>query len=88
MPSKVSQAALQNGLPEASLPALILALVGGQPDQLAKIPGVTTEIIGAAVHALKEAYLGSFHSVWIAAACLSACGLIGRLTYPHRGING
>ncbi|KAL6245159.1 hypothetical protein RBB50_007934 [Rhinocladiella similis] len=89
MPSKVSQAALQNGLPEASLPALILALVGGQPDQLAKIPGVTTEIIGAAVHALKEAYLGSFHSVWIAAACLSACGLIGSwfIINPTKDLN-
>lgn len=78
MPSKVAEAALQNGLPEASLPSLILALLGGDPSKLTTIPGINKEIIGAAAHALKGAYLDSFHSVWIATACLSACGLIGK----------
>lgn len=82
LPNKVSKAALQNGLPRSSVPALILGLSGGDPDQLAQIPGITPKIISAAAHALKEAYLKSFESVWIAVSCLSACGLIGRFTFP------
>lgn len=81
-PTKVSEAALGNGLPESSVPALVLGLSGGDPDQLAAIPGITPAIISAAAHALKEAYLGSFKSVWIAACCLTACGLIGRFKDP------
>lgn len=79
LPKMVSEAALQNGLPEESVPALILALSAGDTAQLTKIPGITAEIIGAAAHAFKTAYLNSFQSVWIAVTCLSACGLIGKL---------
>ncbi len=82
LPNMVSKAVLQSGLPRSSVPALILGLSGGDPDQLAQIPGITPKIISAAAHALKEAYLKSFQSVWIAASCLAACGLIGRFTFP------
>ncbi|KEF62407.1 uncharacterized protein A1O9_00379 [Exophiala aquamarina CBS 119918] len=75
--SKVSAASLENGLPGSSVPALILGLSSGDPDQLAAVPGITPGIISAAARAFQEAYLGSFKSVWIAASCLSACGLIG-----------
>ncbi|KAJ9632754.1 hypothetical protein H2204_007629 [Knufia peltigerae] len=89
MPSKVAEAALQNGLPEASLPSLILALLGGDPSKLTTIPGINKEIIGAAAHALKGAYLDSFHSVWVATACLSACGLIASwfIINPSKDLN-
>lgn len=78
--SKISKAALHNGLPESSVPALFLGLSSGAPHQLASIPGITPTIIDAAARALKEAYPESFRSVWIAASCLAACGLIGRFT--------
>jgi hypothetical protein len=77
LPSKIAAAALSNGLPDSSLPALIAALANNKADELEKVPGITPKIIGASVVALKEAYLESFKSVWIAVCCFSAVGVIG-----------
>jgi hypothetical protein len=77
VPDKVSEAALQTGLPLSSVPALIAGLLAGDSSELSTVPGITPQVINAASRALKEAYLQSFHSVWIAAACLAACGAIG-----------
>jgi hypothetical protein len=57
------------------------ALANNEAEELAKIPGVTPKIIGASVIALKEAYLESFRSVWIAACCFSAVGVIGKISH-------
>jgi hypothetical protein len=43
------------------------------------IPGVTPQIIGAGVRALKTAFAASFRNVWIAAAALAAVATIGEL---------
>jgi hypothetical protein len=83
LPQKVAAAALSIGLPKASLPAFISALVNNETDTLAKIPGVTPEIITAGGLALKEAYLESFKSVWVAVSCFCAIGVIGRISSRH-----
>ena len=80
VPNKISTAALKAGLPKSSLPALITDLVNKDAKALPEIPGVTPEIIAEAVVALKDAYLHSFRSVWIAACCFSAVGLFCK--YP------
>ena len=55
-----------------------MALMAQNPDLLAAVPGITPEIIAAGTQALREAYLGSFRSVWIATSCFSAVSIIGR----------
>jgi hypothetical protein len=77
----VGKAAIDNGLPATSLAALLQALTSGQADLLPEVPEISPTIIAAASSALKDAYLGSFQSVWIAAACISAAGLICEI--PH-----
>ena len=57
---------------------LIGDLANNKADAIASIPGVTPEIIGASVVALKEAYLESFRSVWIAVCCFCAVAVIGK----------
>ena len=72
----VAAAALSNGLPKTSVTDLIVALSDQDEQALAKIPGVTPQIIGAAVVALKKAYLKSFHAVWYPAIAFAVIGLI------------
>lgn len=76
----VSKAVLENGLPESSLPAFILDLSTRETDQLSTIPRISPKIISAGVLALEEAYLDSFHSIWIAACSLFSLGIIGKFT--------
>ena len=73
----VAAAALSNGLPQSSVTELIVALSDQNEQALAKIPGVSPQVIAAAVVALKEAYLKSFHAVWYPAIAFAAIGLIG-----------
>ncbi|KAK5026199.1 hypothetical protein LTS07_007724 [Exophiala sideris] len=89
LPKYITAAAIAGGLPKSSLPALITDLVADNTEGLAKIPGVTPEIIGEAVVALKEAYLHSFRSAWTAACCFAALGLICSLCFkdPTKDLN-
>ena len=80
LPSRVAAAALSNGLESASVPKLVQALVAGLTEQVSEIPGITPRIIGAAIHALRTAYVDSFRDVWIVAAALSAAGLFSQST--------
>jgi hypothetical protein len=45
---------------------------------MAQIQGVTPQIIGAGVGAMKGAYLKSFEKVWIAAAVISGVTALGK----------
>jgi Holliday junction resolvasome RuvABC DNA-binding subunit len=72
----VTAAALSNGLPKTSVKDLIVALSNQDEQALAKIPGLTPQIIGAAVVALKKAYLKSFHAVWYPAIAFAVISLI------------
>lgn len=76
--SGIAAAVLPLGLPPTSLEAFIGALAGEAPAaEIAAIPGVTPQIIGAGVGALKQAFLESFKWVYVAAAVISAVSAIG-----------
>jgi hypothetical protein len=82
--SGIAAAVLPLGLPPTSLEAFIGALAGqAPPAQIAAIPGVTPQIIGAGVAALKNAFLHSFKWVYVAAAVISAVSAIGELTHSR-----
>lgn len=57
---RIARAVLPAGLPGASLPLLIKALLSGKPELVAEVPGVTPTIIAAAVAAVKQSYTKSF----------------------------
>jgi hypothetical protein len=56
---------------------LITDLSNQDDAALASVTGVTAQIIGAAVAALRQAYADSFRFVWVTAACFVLCALIG-----------
>jgi hypothetical protein len=78
---KIAAAVLPLGLPASSLPAFITDLANSDSTDLVTIPGVTGEIIGAGVGALKEAYTIAFRYVWIAAGCFTVVAAIGKSPY-------
>lgn len=65
-----------------------MALSARDPDLLAAIPDITPEIIAAGTQALREAYMGSFQSVWIATACFSVVGIIGMFKISRFCVSG
>lgn len=64
---KIAGAVLPLGLPASSLPAFIGDLAANNQTDLATVPGVTGQIIGAGVGGLFEAYSIGFRFVWVAA---------------------
>ena len=82
MPTMVATAAIESGLPPASVKPLIMALAGGDIHALNTIPGVTPAISAAAFLALEKAYLASIHCVWYAACPFAAVGVIGKHDTP------
>ena len=75
--SDIAAAVLPLGFSPRYLEAFIGALAGDDEAALAHIPGVTPQIIGAGVGALKHAYLISLRGVWIAACVFSFVTAIG-----------
>ena len=82
LPKKIAAAVLPLGLPPTSIGGLIGALTTQNQALLAKIPGVTPPIIGAAANALLQAYSVSFRYCWIAAACFCFVAVVGK-SNPH-----
>lgn len=80
LPKDVAAAVVPLDFPLESLGELIQALASNDPATIAKVPGATPQIIGAAVEALKEAYSTSFRNTWIAACSFCAVGVVGKLT--------
>jgi len=79
--NNIAPAVVPLGLPPSSLEAFIGGLAGNSPPAaIAAIPGVTPEIIGVGITALKTAYMQSFKRVYVAAAVLSAVGAISMST--------
>lgn len=76
--SNIAAAVLPLGFSPQNLEAFIGALANNEQAVLAKIPGVTPQIIGAGVGALQRTYLQSFRNVWIAAAAISGVTVIGK----------
>ena len=79
IPIDVGKAALKAGLSASSLPAFIGALAGGDTGALAKIPGVTPQIIQLGVAALKQAFADSLRVVYIIAAPFGALACVACL---------
>lgn len=73
---KIAKSVMPLGLPPQSIGPLIGALVGHHEEMIPKIEGVTPQIIGAAVQALKETFASGFRRVWIAAACFVALAAV------------
>lgn len=67
LPSYVAAAALKAGLPAASLKAFVGAFATDDKPALAKIAGVTPEILAAAGAALKQAFADSIRVVYFIA---------------------
>ena len=76
LPKYVAAAAEAAGLPVSSIPSFIMALSTGQSAALAKVPGVTSEIIAEGASALQHAYADSIRVVFIIAAPFAFVGCI------------
>lgn len=81
VPTKIAAAVVPLGLRPSDLARFIPALMSGSPAALAGIPGVTPEMIGAGVQALRQGYSIAFRNVWIAAACFTVPGIIGMFLF-------
>lgn len=68
LPTYVAEATLQAGLPLNSLKPFIEALAVGNLPALSNIDGVTPQIIGVGVFALKQAFADSIRVLYIIAA--------------------
>ena len=76
LPRLVTAAAVKGGLPSTSIGRLLDDLINSKTDDLAKIPGITPEIIKVSGQAVKTAYLNSMHAVWYASSAVAAVGLV------------
>ena len=81
---EIAGAALSHGLPRTSLGRLIAALTSEDTVALRSIPGINGTIIGAAVEALKQAYLRAFSQVYIMAAAVCGFAAIGTDSINYR----
>lgn len=60
LPGAVANAVIPLGFPVTGLQSLIPALLSGSPAAIAQVPGVTPDIVGAAVLAVKLSYAQGF----------------------------
>lgn len=60
LPGRVTDAVLPLGLPESSLPQVLQGVASFNATMIGEAPGVTPDIIEAAVYAGKLAYAASF----------------------------
>jgi Holliday junction resolvasome RuvABC DNA-binding subunit len=67
----IAKTVLPLGLPITSLPAFIGTLATGDEAALVKIPGVSLQILGAAVLELKQTYAATFRLNYL---CLETVG--------------
>ncbi|TID25717.1 putative siderophore iron transporter [Venturia nashicola] len=79
LPMYIAAAALRAGLPLASVPAFVKALIAKETAALPNISGVTPAIIQAGVGGLKQAFADSIRIVYIIAAPFGLLACIGCL---------
>lgn len=84
--SHVSRAALTEGLPETSLPALIEALTSSDASAFGAVPGANEEIITAAVTALRQVYNIGFRRGYATAAGFSAAAALSESIWFRYGL--
>lgn len=76
--ANIAGAVLPLGLPETSLGDLITALANQDTAALLAVPGISPDIISAAVGALKSTYSVAFRWVWVAAGSFTVVAAIGK----------
>lgn len=76
--ANIAAAVLPLGLPETSLGDLIGALASQNNAALLAVPGISQDIIIAAVGALKSTYSVAFRWVWVAAGSFTVVAAIGK----------
>lgn len=74
----VPAAAIAAGLPASSAPALLQALPLGAA-ALAKVPGITTQIIVAAGAAFQQSYVVGLRTTALSSLSFGICGIIACL---------
>lgn len=85
VPSYTARAAIGAGLPPASVPAFVEALIADDTAALLKVPGISLAIVEASVVALRQAFADSIRIVYIIAApfgvvaCIS-CLFLGNVS--------
>ncbi|KIH91218.1 siderophore iron transporter [Sporothrix brasiliensis 5110] len=77
--ANIAGAVLPLGLPETSLGALIGALAAQDTTALLAVPGISPDIINAAVGALKSTYSVAFRWVWVAAGAFTVVAAIAAI---------
>lgn len=77
----IPAAATAAGLPPSSVPALLAALPSGA-DALAKVPGITSEIIAATYAAFKQTYVVGLRTTALTSLAFGIVGIIGKTRYP------
>jgi hypothetical protein len=81
MPGKVAAAVLPYGYPMEKLGSLMGALGSGNPETVAMAVGHHFQLIPVVLQAYADGHTLAFRNVYIAAACFSGVGLIGKWPY-------
>ena len=76
MPNKVTEAVLAAGLPETSLPQMLLAVANGTTAAISAVPGADSTIVAAARAGQKSAWAASFSTVYLSTIAFGATALI------------
>lgn len=75
----MASALLEAGLPEESLPAVLVDLAIGNAAGLAKVPGVTPEVLVAASKAVPTALCSSYQFVYLASLAFGGVAIVAAL---------
>jgi MFS family permease len=77
----IADATVPLGLKPVYLGDLIDALMAKNQTELAEIPGISQEIIGAAALALRQTFVICFRYIWVTAAAIAAVAVLGALPF-------
>lgn len=80
IPQLVGKAAVEAGLPSASVPSLLAGLATGS---FSDVKGISPSVIAAAVDANKTAYAKSFQIVYFTSIAFGGCAVIASLFTPN-----
>lgn len=74
----VVPAALNAGLPQASIEALFTAIASGKSSALEQVPGMNPEILAVVGAAVSNGYAAAYAYVYYAGVAIGIVGLIGK----------
>ena len=76
MPAAVEDYALRAGLPQSSVPQLLIQISNGTAAAFAQVPGVNTTILTAIVAGQKHAWSSSLSTVYLSSLAYGGTALI------------